>query len=35
VPEDHERRWNRSRDTLLIEHSAHDMSDFASPPQVI
>ena len=34
VPDDHMRRGNRSRDTLLVKHGAHDLGDFASFPQV-
>ena len=35
VPEDHKRRWNRSRDTLLMKHSARDISNLASLAQVV
>jgi len=34
VPEDH-RKWNGSRDTLLVKHGSHDIGDMASPTQVV
>jgi hypothetical protein len=35
VPEDHRKRCNRSRDTLLVKYGAHNLGDLASLPQVI